>query len=75
MTTLLSSGLASAALAVAAMPLIGDLLMPKMRKGSGSKAMAKDIVMLHGANAGGWCFDRFRQACSRPRASPAMRPI
>ncbi|MGV1013626.1 MAG: alpha/beta hydrolase [Methyloceanibacter sp.] len=23
--------------------------------------MAKDIVMLHGANAGGWCFDEFRQ--------------
>lgn len=22
--------------------------------------MAKDIVMLHGANAGGWCFSRFR---------------
>ena len=22
--------------------------------------MAKDIVMLHGANCGGWCFDRFR---------------
>ena len=22
--------------------------------------MAKDIVMLHGASAGGWCFDRFR---------------
>ena len=23
--------------------------------------MAKDIVMLHGANAGGWCFDEFRK--------------
>ncbi len=22
--------------------------------------MTKDIVMLHGANAGGWCFDRFK---------------
>lgn len=22
--------------------------------------MAKDIVMIHGANAGGWCFDRFK---------------
>jgi len=22
--------------------------------------MAKDIVMLHGANCGGWCFDKFR---------------
>jgi pimeloyl-ACP methyl ester carboxylesterase len=28
------------------------------RKGS-SPEMAKDIVMLHGANEGGWCFDRF----------------
>lgn len=23
--------------------------------------MAKDIVMLHGANEGGWCFDQFRK--------------
>lgn len=23
--------------------------------------LAKDIVMLHGANAGGWCFDEFRK--------------
>ena len=22
--------------------------------------MSKDIVMLHGASAGGWCFDKFR---------------
>jgi non-heme chloroperoxidase len=24
-----------------------------------NRAMSKDIVMLHGANAGGWCFDAF----------------
>ena len=23
--------------------------------------MGKDIVMLHGASAGGWCFDKFRE--------------
>jgi pimeloyl-ACP methyl ester carboxylesterase len=26
----------------------------------GEQVMSKDIVMLHGANAGGWCFDRYR---------------
>jgi hypothetical protein len=26
----------------------------------GNKAMAKDIVMIHGANEGAWCFDRFK---------------
>jgi esterase/lipase len=26
--------------------------------------MANDIVMIHGANEGGWCFDKFG-ACSR----------
>jgi pimeloyl-ACP methyl ester carboxylesterase len=29
--------------------------------GGGEQAMGKDIVMLHGANAGGWCFDEFRK--------------
>jgi pimeloyl-ACP methyl ester carboxylesterase len=27
---------------------------------TGQEGMAKDIVMLHGASAGGWCFDKFR---------------
>ena len=27
---------------------------------TGQDGMAKDIVMLHGASAGGWCFDKFR---------------
>ncbi|MGH6865013.1 MAG: hypothetical protein ACREDO_02275 [Methyloceanibacter sp.] len=25
------------------------------------EAMGEDIVMLHGANCGGWCFDEFRK--------------
>ena len=25
----------------------------------GGNTMAKDIVMIHGANEGGWCFDKF----------------
>jgi pimeloyl-ACP methyl ester carboxylesterase len=27
---------------------------------TGQEGMAKDIVMLHGASEGGWCFDKFR---------------
>jgi non-heme chloroperoxidase len=30
-------------------------------RNGGEQAMGKDIVMLHGANAGGWCFDEFRK--------------
>ena len=45
-----------------------------MTRGKGPRAMTKDIVMLHGANAGGWCFDKFK-AVFEARASPAMRPI
>ena len=26
----------------------------------GQEGMSKDIVMLHGASAGGWCLDKFR---------------
>jgi non-heme chloroperoxidase len=26
----------------------------------GADAMAKDVVMIHGANEGGWCFDQFK---------------
>ena len=36
--------------------------------------MSKDIVMLHGANAAGWCFDKFR-AVFEGQALPAMRLI
>ena len=32
----------------------------KAQPRSGQEGMAKDIVMLHGASVGGWCFDKFR---------------
>src|SRR4029079_2944207 len=32
----------------------------KAQPRDGQEGMAKDIVMLHGASAGGWCFDTFR---------------
>jgi pimeloyl-ACP methyl ester carboxylesterase len=38
---------------------LGALSMLPARA-EGMRVMSKDIVMLHGANAGGWCFDRFR---------------
>ena len=28
---------------------------------NGQVGMGNDIVMLHGASAGGWCFDKFRE--------------
>jgi pimeloyl-ACP methyl ester carboxylesterase len=36
----------------------GDATKAQTRMGQ--EGMAKDIVMLHGASAGGWCFDTFR---------------
>jgi hypothetical protein len=32
----------------------------KAQPRSGQEGMSKDIVMLHGASAGGWCFGKFR---------------
>ena len=32
----------------------------KAQSRNGQEGMGKDIVMLHGASAGGWCFDKFR---------------
>jgi pimeloyl-ACP methyl ester carboxylesterase len=52
--------LIQAALAVAALPLIGARASARNEGEEGAKAMAKDIVMIHGANEGGWCFDRFK---------------
>ena len=56
-----------AALSLALLPRIGGnrafgagAEFPVKQKGA-DQAMAKDIVMLHGANAGGWCFDEFRK--------------
>jgi pimeloyl-ACP methyl ester carboxylesterase len=42
-----------AALGLAAWSLAGG-------QGEGKDAMAKHIVMIHGANEGGWCFDTFK---------------
>ena len=35
--------------------------------------MGKDIVMIHGANEGGWCFDTFK-TCSSALVGPATHP-
>ncbi|MEX1060088.1 MAG: alpha/beta fold hydrolase, partial [Methyloceanibacter sp.] len=48
-----------AALGLAVLPMLGDMASAG-DEGAGNQAMAKDIVMLHGANEGGWCFDRFK---------------
>ena len=39
-----------------------------------AEGMAKDIVMLHGASAGGWCFDKFRGVFEGAAGRPT-RPI
>jgi pimeloyl-ACP methyl ester carboxylesterase len=31
------------------------------RAGQGEQSVSKDIVLVHGASEGGWCFDRFRK--------------
>lgn len=51
--------LLQAALGLAALPLIGNRASAQ-EEGAGNRSMSKDIVMIHGANEGGWCFDRFR---------------
>lgn len=43
-----------AALGLGALPMLAVRV-------EGMQGMSKDIVMLHGANAGGWCFDKFRE--------------
>ena len=35
--------------------------------------MGKDIVMIHGANEGGWCFDTFK-TYSSALVGPATHP-
>lgn len=47
-----------AALGLAALKLIGSRAYADEREGG--NAMAKDIVMIHGANEGAWCFDTFK---------------
>jgi pimeloyl-ACP methyl ester carboxylesterase len=51
-----------AALGLAMLPMLGKTAS-RAAAGveNGDKSMAKDIVMLHGANEGAWVFDRFRQ--------------
>ena len=44
-----------AALGLATAPIWGF----NSKSRGADRAMSKDIVMLHGANAGGWCFDDF----------------
>lgn len=52
-----------AALGLALLPSIGRWRASALAEGrEGAKAMSKDIVLLHGANAGAWCFDTFRRA-------------
>jgi non-heme chloroperoxidase len=48
-----------AALGLAALPLIGGRAYARDDR-EGGKAMGKHIVMIHGANEGGWCFDKFK---------------
>jgi non-heme chloroperoxidase len=54
-----------AALGLAVLPVIGGnrayAAGAESQQEGVDRAMAKDIVMLHGANAGGWCFDEFRK--------------
>src|SRR5262245_30300736 len=49
-----------AALGLGRASLIAKLASPEKRQGT--EAMAKDIVMIHGANEGGWVFDQFKTA-------------
>lgn len=48
-----------AALGLAVLPLLGGRVCAR-DAGKGGNAMGKDIVMIHGANEGGWCFDTFK---------------
>lgn len=48
-----------AALGLAVLPLLGGRVCAR-DAGEGGNAMGKDIVMIHGANEGGWCFDTFK---------------
>lgn len=32
------------------------------KEGQGERSVSKDVVMVHGASEGGWCFDKFRAA-------------
>jgi pimeloyl-ACP methyl ester carboxylesterase len=50
-----------AALGLAVLPMLRAASAPaETGQGNQNRAMTKDIVMIHGANEGAWCFDRFR---------------
>jgi hypothetical protein len=57
-----------AAFGLAVLAMSGGRAFADNRKGS-SPEMGKDIVMVHGANEGGWCFDKFNGF--ETRAGPA----
>ena len=48
-----------AALGLAALPLLGGRALAGDER-EGARAMSRDIVMIHGANEGAWCFDKFK---------------
>lgn len=52
-----------AVLGLAVLPIVGAGPARESQASQGDKdrPMTKTIVMLHGANCGGWCFDRFRE--------------
>ena len=53
-------GAAALAVLSSAAGVTGRVDAAQVQSRTGQDGMAKDIVMLHGASAGGWCFDKFR---------------
>jgi pimeloyl-ACP methyl ester carboxylesterase len=56
---LLRRNFLQAALGLGIAPLIAGRAAARADR-EGADAMAKDVVMIHGANEGGWCFDQFK---------------
>ncbi len=56
---LLRRNFLQAALGLGIAPLIAGRAAARADS-EGADAMAKDVVMIHGANEGGWCFDQFK---------------
>jgi non-heme chloroperoxidase len=59
MAPLLRREFIEAALGLAMLPMPRDRASAGAA-GTGNQVMTKDIVMLHGANEGAWCFDKFK---------------
>jgi non-heme chloroperoxidase len=51
--------LLQAVLGLGMIPLLGRAARGAEQGERGSEAMTKTIVMIHGANCGGWCFEKF----------------